>query len=408
MFRVGGTLVGSEKLRYFEFPRSLEERLNAILESVNTEVKQATLLLMTDYPQTGNDLCSEFRLVTNNAWLITRRSFSAYCESIFVPYGLVIEDRVTFDNGSSSKAWRNSKANIKYGKPASSYAHKLVSRYDISMFSLLGTAQSGGERTAPLTRFSILESLLRYGTATRKDLAEYSSSLEGNMLQHLKQLMNIGIVKYDSIDTVGELWARYTWVKGRPSDVQPLRRYERITSHVADLLFKIGSAHRNTIAEELRKMHEYKDRSVDVIRDKVSIVLAALDRLGFAKVNFRSNETKSIAQLTDFGRDVATDVMIFKDYAMGKCSTFYEDWMDYTIFAITKYREVSPYKRSEVFSQRCEKVYEIIRRNSSINRNDIQIELGANPSNFLLYLIKNGKIVKKKIGRKVFYSIIEN
>ncbi|MBS3149911.1 hypothetical protein J4455_04450 [Candidatus Woesearchaeota archaeon] len=72
MFESEKIVFKSEELRHFRFPRGLEDRLNAILESVNTEVKQATLLLLTDSPQTGNELCNEFRSVTNSTWFISK------------------------------------------------------------------------------------------------------------------------------------------------------------------------------------------------------------------------------------------------------------------------------------------------------------------------------------------------
>ena len=108
--------------QFNEYPSTLEGRLNALINSINTEPKQITLLLLREYPQTGNELCKSFKKTTKNVWPLNRRNFHDYCGLSFVRYGLAKEELISIKKNLKSRAWSSTNANEKFGKNAALFA----------------------------------------------------------------------------------------------------------------------------------------------------------------------------------------------------------------------------------------------------------------------------------------------
>jgi hypothetical protein len=80
------------------FPVKIEDRLEAILSSVNTEVKQVVLTLLDKNPKTMAHIKALYTYATNNVWEIGNASFTEYCQQTFMPIGAVAEESLTLSD----------------------------------------------------------------------------------------------------------------------------------------------------------------------------------------------------------------------------------------------------------------------------------------------------------------------
>src|SRR3989338_865250 len=392
--------------QFNEYPSTLEGRLNALINSINTEPKQITLLLLREYPQTGNELCKSFKKTTKNVWPLNRRNFHDYCGLSFVMYGLAKEELISIKQNLKSRAWSSTNANEKFGKNAALFALQLGAKYNISLFEIFKSSNSPSAKQAPYTRYLTLEYLLKSGGARRIDLSEYSSSSTVNILDHLRELERIGLVNYTSMGTEGEKCTQYSWIGGDPKDVKPVSRQKNITSDVVKYLTEVGVAHRNEISKFLSTLDYYKNRDFDKLNHNVSIILGGIASQGFAKSSHIYNEQKSFAKLTDMGKLITTDLQYLRNLADNNdISIIKFNLEDYASEAVLRYKNVYSFGKSKDFLERCQVIYELIDKNKKINKRDIRLNIGVNIGIHLNYLLKENKITKERIGRNVYYSI---
>ena len=396
-----------------EFPKNLEERLEAILSSVNTEYKSVTLgILLDDSWKTGNDIRNAAESYVNPVTNIipSDTSFKAYCTFTFIPIGAVAEERIK--GRIPVSYYKLTEDGEKYGKPIAQFSLRTAVDYKLSMYEIFGSTPSPGKTRSPFNTAKILFELEKEDNLRRVDLANECGLIDMAVSQHLLRLKNIGFVNYDSVSGEESGWSKYEWIKGKNlENIKPVCKLPTLTKKVANKMKKLEISDCNELAEVLDYKHP----------EDISKILSGLEKQGFVKkVKFKGREFKfgekqSEASITEKGRKFVYEFLELVCQALGEDDfdgiyqeiEIFDDpsiTSDYISRGFSLYKEVCPAYKRKSKEDNESRILQIL-KNQKLRRKEINEALGKDVTIYLRELIKRGEIKKEREGSAVYYSL---
>jgi len=267
-----------------DFPEHPEARLAAVLSCMNSELKQATLLVLDRYPGTSTDISKRLAGIAN-ATLPTPGTFSAYCTDTFVPMGFVVQERFRKRRpGFPMNYFAISGPGEKYGQPIAAFSLRYAVDHNISLYELLGQTASPGESRSPYNRARLVE-LVSEGHSTIKDVRECLGLAIEDVRQHLRKLEKLALLTFDTLSFEKKGVNFYAWVRGRlPGEAKTVCQLKRLTRDVVRWLYRNKKGERNRIGEALN----YPDLC------HISSVLVGLAEQGLVHSLFKSTDKSRI------------------------------------------------------------------------------------------------------------------
>ncbi len=264
-----------------DFPDDPELRLESILSCMNGELKQATLLVLSDEPQTSADIWKIISSTTREKIPVTS-VFSEYCTDTLSPIGFLVKELFSLGRGIENAYYTITQAGKKYGQPIAAFSLRYAVDHNISLHQLLGQTQSRGDSRAPYNRVRVVE-LVAEGLRER---AIIDDKLGISTHYHLQRLKDLGIITWESI-SIGEGQAKiYVWTSGKkPSEARTERGVPELTKKVAQWLYEHNQCTSESVAIALSYPHRH------VIRE----ILHGLAEQGLCSTKFPSISMSEIA-----------------------------------------------------------------------------------------------------------------
>lgn len=278
----------------YHFPSNPETRLKAVLSCMNSELKQATLLVIDKTPMTGTAI--EKRLADLTDARLPPRAFYAYGVQTLCPAGFVIHE--IFGKGLRIRynCFKLSNAGDKCGQPIAAFSLRYAVDHNLSLYHLLGPATAVGESRAPYNRARIME-LLAEGCSRIVDLEARMGLDHTDINYHLNHLQRHGFVRFESLNPE-RMWKSYQWVEGRrPQEAKTVGMRRRLTEKVAHWLCRNRIGNPAQIARNLN--YGFKQ--------DVSQILVSLAKQGLAHTQFPSSD-RSVVTLGEKAR-IALDYL---------------------------------------------------------------------------------------------------
>jgi DNA-binding transcriptional ArsR family regulator len=272
-----------DTIRY-DFPGNPEARLAAVLSCMNSELKQATLLVLDRSPGTSTDIGKSLAAIAN-ARLPTPGTFSSYCTDTFVPMGFVVQERFRKRRpGFPKNYFAISGPGEKYGQPIAAFSLRYAVDHNLSLYELLGQTASVGDSRSPYNRARLVE-LVSEGHSTIKDVRERLGLAIEDVRQHLHKLRKLRILTFDTLSFEKKGVNFYTWVRGRfPEEAKTVCQLKRLTRDVVRWLYRNRKGERNQIGDALN----YPDPC------HISSVLVGLAEQGLVHSPFKSTDKSRI------------------------------------------------------------------------------------------------------------------
>ena len=184
-----------------DFPENEEVRLEAVLNSVNSELKQAVVLALNGFPASPTDIWRRIERQTT-VQLPGIHVMGEYCNQSLVNIGLVASEEYNrlLIPGLARKQFVISEAGSKYGQPLAAYSLKFAVDNNISLYSVLSSTHSKGDSRAPYNRVRVLEAV-RDGASTIPEIAGTGLRLKnlGSVIsKQIAQLAKLGLINYQS------------------------------------------------------------------------------------------------------------------------------------------------------------------------------------------------------------------
>lgn len=401
-----------------EFPNDPEKRFEAIFSAIgNSEAKCLTLLCLSESPLTRHDLHRRFLDESDGVWKINRSTPGGYCLHTLIPIGLVAEaDTLYYGSTEYVTGFRLTEAGLKFGQPIAAFLLEQSSKRPESLLEIFGhTSSAGGVTRSPINRSKILETLLSKDTTlTAEDIARLVGISHNVISPQLVDLSKLKLVSYSSIGPdAGEVgYSKYTLTAtAKLKEIAPHPEYGRLTREVASLLFKLKTADRNLLAEELKDKYPVSSR--DSLVNMISQVLGVLERQGFCqRVLFRGRKVLSQASLSKKGRELVVDVIHPIKRALADDQALLSQWKtipwrNYVAEAVSKYKTSSGHINSRDLVDRTEEVLEMVYRHPGIRPREIQSFLSGCPHLPLTSLLGRGQVRKEREGKAVRYYPVE-
>ncbi|MBS3073612.1 hypothetical protein J4465_02360 [Candidatus Pacearchaeota archaeon] len=269
------------------FPEESEARLEAILNSFNAELKTATFLFLEDSPKSGFSFRDDVSEVVLTDKQLNPQVFTAYCQRSLVPRGMAYETVINRARKFPASAFGYSitEAGKKYGQPIAALTLDYVVKNNISMFSILGSANTNGKTNSPLNRVKILKKA-NEGTFRDSDLSQevnwgISSNISKN---HLIPLSKIDFIKTESCGELNGPLTTYFWIPGKdPEKVKVIDGYLTKARIIAAKIKEIETSDNFKLAE-----------TVNLRPQEIKKILNGLEKQGFIKSKGRwTDERKS-------------------------------------------------------------------------------------------------------------------
>lgn len=179
-----------------EFPSDPDGRLDCLTNVVNTEFKTLTLLSLGNQPMNGSDIRRAIRdVVGEGVYLPHKNSFKAYCEHTLFPIGVVAKDSYKGDGGIGYSLTEEGR---KYGFPIAAFALDWAIINNKSLYNILGSTTSPGERRSPLNKINILKALENEEIFSVRELTSKSLVSNGSVSRHIPLMAQEGLVYYNS------------------------------------------------------------------------------------------------------------------------------------------------------------------------------------------------------------------
>jgi hypothetical protein len=215
-----------------KFPEDPEARLAAVLSCINSELKQATLLVLDRHPGTSTDISKRLATIAN-AKLPTPGTFSSYCTDTLVTMGFVVQERFRKRRpGFPRNYFAISGPGEKYGQPIAAFSLRYAVDHNLSLHELLGQTASAGESRAPYNRARLVE-LVAEGHDRMVDVQECLGLAIEDVRQHLRKLEKLALLTFDSLSFEKKGVNSYTWVRGRlPGEARTVCQLKRLTRDV--------------------------------------------------------------------------------------------------------------------------------------------------------------------------------
>lgn len=289
---------------HFEFPKDPELRLQAALNSVNSELKQAILLTIGDVPRTYNEIYKDLSRLSH-ARLPTAQAIRSHLVDTLVPSGFIDLERLTHHGRTTRTYFQLSNAGREFGVAIAAFSLRYAVDQNMSLRDLLGQAGSGGESKSPYNRFRIIEFVSR-GPCQIVELTQQLQLQIEDVRQHLEKLAALEVLEYNSLDFGrGAGIKPYLWVKGKvPEEAHTVGELKTLTRDVAKTLFRIKAADRITLCRILHKKHP----------EQMSTVLSGLLSQGLVHTRFHSQAKsrvvplKRCASLSEYIREIRNAV----------------------------------------------------------------------------------------------------
>ena len=395
-----------------EFPKNLEERLEAILSSVNTEYKSVTLgFLLDDSWKTKSDIRNTAESYVNPVTNIipNANSFKAYCISTFIPIGAVAEERIR--GRIPVSYYKLTEDGKKYGKPIAQFSLRTAADKNLSMYEIFGSTNSPGKTRSPFNIAKILFELEKEDNLRQVDLVNECGLANVNVRQHLLRLKNIGFVDYDSVSGEESGWSKYEWIKGKNlENIKPVCKLPTLTKKVANKMKEL----RISDCNELAKILDYKHP------EDISKILSGLEKQGFVKKvkfkgkEFKAGEKKSEVSITEKGRKFVSEFL--EPVYLALEDDFDGIYQEIEIFddpsltsyyisrGFSLYKNVCPGYKRKSKEENESRILQIL-KNQKLRKKEIDEAFGKDVAIYLKELVESGEIKKEREGSAVYYSL---
>jgi len=387
-----------------EFPRNIDDRMNAVLSSVNTEFKSAVLgCFMDETWKTADDIKQIADEYAAPHKAPSTSSFRGYCVNTFIPRGIA-EEKVEQKGIKPISYFRLTEEGEKYGKPLAQFFLKAAVDTGLSMQKVLGVTGSRGETRSPMNAAIILAELDKEDNLRLIDLQNRTGLKLGILNDHMIKFSKIGFVDYESLSTEERGQVKLKWTGRNIEDIKDVDRCNLLTRKVAKKMQMLEISDYHTVAENLKKpktdvsrvlsyleQQEFVARISDLSFGKKSNVL--IKEKGRKFLNNCINPAKQALKYDDFDI-IYAEIGVFSDKTVS-CRYIQEG------FGL--YRKVSPAYKKEGKETNKGKIMQML-RGQQLRKREIDEMLGKNSTTYIKELCDNGGIEKWKKGKAVFYS----
>ena len=184
------------------FPSDLEGRLGALLSVVNTEFKSLTLLhLDVGNALTKDEIRTKLKKTLNGGgYLVDRAALNGYCADIFYPMGIVAKETIFEGEVPVRTGYKLIKDGLTYGLPVTAFSLNWAVKYNQSLFSSLGSAQSNNDSRAPLNTVKVLRAIRELGDSiTEASIMDYCNLSQGVVVRSLRRLDDSEMIRFESV-----------------------------------------------------------------------------------------------------------------------------------------------------------------------------------------------------------------
>ncbi len=414
------------------FPESPEEKFDAVVAALQTPPKQALMLLLRDYPQTGGELGKLLRgtIATQESWTPGRLTAlcNAYCRQSFIPIGMVAEETFIPSGGTEeSVGFVALEAGIKYGQPLAAFS--LIRSFQDCQNGLkylwpaLGKTASSGLNRPPATRARILRVLSRFqdreiSIPELLSLGEFKNIHRNQLGLNIKALASFGLIRFDSVYSDKGAWLAYRLnTKEVELDVQLLHKLIVDTQHHTSIprVKEVVTILQNS--PDYLKINDLVDKS-GMNRRGVNNTLYILIKAGYVErtklygTDLEAQNSKVI--LTESGQRFANDLLtMFDAVSDGESLNTMRANAQQLIGRPTLLREIVsraipewlPY--SHVMYQPSleakNKIMELFGEKDEIRPVDLK-DYGL-PTKYLLDLAREGLVMREQRGMRTYYRI---
>ncbi len=403
-------------IREFPFPRNLEDRLAAVANAINTELKSAVMINLDDVPYEASEIRARIReSVGRGLYLPGTKTFRTYCHNTLVPIGCVVEESIRRETIESvSLGHRLSEAGKRYGRPIAALALQYAAKKGMSLFQILGSTHSKGERRVPFNRIRILEYLdKRRDVSNRKVDLMHETGLGGqNILFALRDLSKIGFVEYDSAGEFlgGKSVIVYHWVQGNKiENVKMVESSRTLTKEAAQLLKESESI---TSIEAAQRLNNYSNL--------LSCIYSGLVRQGFAKreKDFIGRQKLSDVRIKDEANDFLQLLGRMKEILLDRlseqdCQSIYDDFIhgrDYQEIlcsALACYVKISRHIHYKPCNDAINEIVRLLKDNPGMRPSEMTECLGFKHISYFSGLVGKGTLRKERNGKEVKYFVAE-
>ena len=398
-----------------EFPKDPEKRFEAIFAAIgNSEAKCLTLLTLSEKPLTAFELHHKFLEESGGVWKTDRKTPAAYCFNTLVPIGLVVEvDILHYESKVWVSGFRLTEAGIKYGQPIAAFLLEKSSNLPYSLLEIFGqTAKCSGKTRSVLNRARILEFLSQKDTVRRETDISKQLKLKAStqICHHLRHLSQLGLIEYSSVNLEEKGFVKYILSENVARDkVEKVSTEPKLSSEIANLLFRLRKADANLLAEKLKK--KYPKLSIDSLRVRASKILSGLSRQGvcYPEGPF-GKKIRSQTKITSDGEKMVSGIIIPIKRALADDEDLLSSWrkvtwQNYAEEGIAKHKEVSGCANPHSSKEWAYEALNIISQNPGIRRREIEslLPLALGTGRILKILLDQGKIRKEKQGKAVRY-----
>lgn len=266
-----------------DFPGNPENRLEAVLSCMNTELKQATTLMLDRNPKRRSGIRNRLSELTD-VNLPARPVFEGYCKQTLCPIGFLAQERLGEGLGLATSYFSISDAGEQYGQPIAAFSLMYAVDHNTSLYEFLGPTTSPGDSRSPYNRARIIE-LVADGYYSMVGLGNELGLNSNGIRFHLKTLQEFGLLTFESLNPEQNGIKPYKWAEGkRPEDAEMIKGCKTLTKRVARRLYENQEGDCNSIAQELGYKWPVH----------VSVILAGLERQGLAETQFISHQRSEI------------------------------------------------------------------------------------------------------------------
>ncbi len=287
---VSGPVVTSKQNR---FPQNSEDRYDAVLATINRELKSATVTYLgqSNHPQTGWEIRGRHKNTVGNGWIPQAHTFAGLCHNTLYPIGCVAEEHVERDqDGRIVKSWKLTEDGEYYCLPVARFAMRKAIDFDLTMFRPLGSTSSTGKSRSPKNRADILEKLHDLEEGRKADLGDE------NIKYGLQALHSAGLIEYQAVSTETGGWAGKRWTGRDINDVRNVSSFPESTARRVASLFQQRDMDYREVHDSLPSV------GLDLTLGSVAIIVQGLERSGFLQNILFDNVTRSKARITPLGR----------------------------------------------------------------------------------------------------------